>query len=81
MYIHTHTHTHKHTYTHTNKHTQTNTHKQTHTQTHIYCVNLILFYFFPMVLQPNAVTASLFFMRFLDHTQRRTTVGRTTLDE
>ena len=33
-----------------------------------------------MALRPNAVMASSF-LRFLDHTQRRTTVGRTPLDE
>ena len=35
----------------------------------------------PMALQPNAGYGLLIFTRFLDHTQRRTTVGRTPLDE
>jgi len=37
-------------------------------------------FFFSVALRPNAVMASSF-SRFLDHTQRRSTVGRTPLDE
>ena len=36
--------------------------------------------FFSVVLRPTRATASSF-LRFLDYTQRRTTVGRTPLDE
>ena len=36
---------------------------------------------FPVALRPNAGHGLLIFLRFLDHTQRRTTVGRTPLDE
>ena len=39
------------------------------------------FFLSPMALPPNASRASSFLMRFLDHTQRRTTFGRTPLDE
>jgi hypothetical protein len=35
---------------------------------------------FSLTLQPSAAMASSF-TRFLDHTQRRATVGRTPLDE
>jgi len=38
------------------------------------------FFFFAVALRPNAGHGSSF-LRFLDHTQRRTTVGRTPLDE
>ena len=37
-------------------------------------------FIFLLALRPNAAMVSLF-TRFLDHTQRRTTVGRTRLDE
>ena len=37
--------------------------------------------FFSVALQPNADHGLLIFVRFLDHTQRRSTVGRTPLDE
>ena len=40
--------------------------------------NSIIF-FFPVALRPNAGQSSSF-LRFLDHTQRRLTVGRTPLD-
>jgi hypothetical protein len=42
------------------------------------CSNFSIFLFYPTAPQ-LAMTSSL--MRFLDHTQRRTTVGRTPLDE
>ena len=42
-------------------------------------VNILVF-FFLWRRDPERVMASLFF-RFLDHTQRRTTVGRTPVDE
>ena len=38
------------------------------------------YFFFLLSLRPNAATASSF-MRFIDHIQRRTTVGGTPLDE
>jgi hypothetical protein len=40
----------------------------------------LLTLFFPMALRPNTAMASSI-LRFLDHNQRRTTVGRTPLDE
>ena len=50
----------------------------THTHTHIYIY--IYTFFFLWRCGPTRVMASSF-LRFLDHTQRRTTVGRTSLDE
>ena len=44
------------------------------------CVFLVFDFFFPVALQPNA-SHGLIFEVFVDHTQRRTTVGRTPLDE
>ena len=41
---------------------------------------IFLVVFFSVALRPNAAMA-FSFLRFLDHTQRRTTVGRTPLDE
>ena len=49
------------------------THTHTHTHTHIY-------FFLLWRCDPTRVMASSF-LRFLDHIQRHTTVGRTTLDE
>ena len=50
--------------------------------THPTCLSsLSVFFFLPMALYPNAAMASSFLMRLLDHTQRRTTVGTTPLDE
>ena len=43
-------------------------------------LSLSLFFFF-MARQPPVGLASSFWMTFLDHTQRRTTFGRTPLDE
>jgi len=37
--------------------------------------------FFSVALQPNTGHGLLILVRILDHTQRRTTVGRTPLDE
>ena len=44
--------------------------------------DIILFlFFFAVALRPNADHGLLILEVFLDHTQRRTTVGRTPLDE
>ena len=48
--------------------------------THIFGIHKITFFFFLWRCGPTRAVASSFF-RFLDHTQRRTTVGRTLLDE
>ena len=43
---------------------------------------IFFFFFFPLWLRsPTRAVAYSFLMRFLDHTQRRTIVGRTPLDE
>ena len=48
----------------------------------MWCIILnIIFFFLLWRRSPTRAMASSFLMRFLDHTQRRTTVGRTTLDE
>ena len=55
----------------------------TYPQVNYQCVNFILSFFFSLSLwrcDPMCVMPSSF-LRFLDHTRRRTTVGRTPLDE
>jgi len=42
---------------------------------------ILFFYFFAVALRPNAGHSLLILEVFLDHTQRRTTVGRNPLDE
>ena len=54
--------------------------KDAHFNFHIYTVHLDTFFFLLWHCDPMRVMASSF-LRFLDHTQRRTTVGRTPLDE
>jgi hypothetical protein len=58
-----------------NTHTLQNPHTLTHTHTHTHTLFFLLWH-----CDPTRVMASSF-LRFLDHTQRRTTVGRTHLDE
>jgi len=46
----------------------------------LYIIILYIIYFFLWRCDPTRVMASSF-LRFLDHTQRRTAIGRTPLDE
>jgi hypothetical protein len=71
----THTHTIIHTHTHTYTHTFTYTHTHTHTHTYIYIYIYIVWRC--GLTQPMASS----FLNFLDHKQRRTALGRTTLAE
>ena len=63
-----------------NKKYRLDVHESVHRDTIMKVTNKMYFFFFAVTLRPNA-GHGLLILRFLDHTQRRTTVGRTPLDE